>query len=137
MAISAELERPVTTIGAMSPFFIVRDVPRSIAFYRRMGFELRFSEPAEDPFFAIVGRGDAQLFLKHVSESVAPHPNGSGDGWAAWDAFVYVEDPDGLSSEFEAADVPLHRPLRDRDDGLRGFEVRDEEGYVLFFGRPG
>jgi hypothetical protein len=23
------------------------------------------------------------------------------------------------------------------DDGLRGFEVKDPDGYVLFFGRPG
>ena len=27
-------------------------------------------------------------------------------------------------------------PIAPRDDGLRGFEVRDADGYVLFFGRP-
>ena len=25
---------------------------------------------------------------------------------------------------------------KNTDDGLRGFEVRDNDGYVLFFGRP-
>ena len=135
MASGETLERPAT-VGAISPFFVVREVSRSIAFYGRMGFELRFSEPAEDPFFAIVGRGPAQLLLKHISEEVGPQPNSSRHEWAAWDGFVYTDDPDRLAGEFERAGVPFHSDLGDRDDGLRGFEVRDEDGYVLFFGRP-
>ena len=27
-------------------------------------------------------------------------------------------------------------PLKDTHDGLRGFEVKDADGYLLFFGRP-
>ena len=135
MASSAILDRPAA-VGAISPFFIVRNVSRSISFYRQMSFELRFSEPLDDPFFAIVGRGGAQLFFKHVSDSVGPVPNSSRHDWVAWDAFVYVEDPDALASEFEQNGVPLKTAVGDRDDGLRGFEVRDEDGYVLFFGRP-
>ncbi len=27
-------------------------------------------------------------------------------------------------------------PLKDTDDGLRGFELADPDGYVLFFGHP-
>jgi hypothetical protein len=27
-------------------------------------------------------------------------------------------------------------PLKDTNDGLRGFEICDPDGYVLFFGRP-
>jgi len=27
-------------------------------------------------------------------------------------------------------------PLKDTHDGLRGFEICDPDGYVLFFGRP-
>jgi hypothetical protein len=27
-------------------------------------------------------------------------------------------------------------PFTDNDDGLRGFELTDHDGYVLFFGRP-
>lgn len=55
---------------------------------------------------------------------------------APWDAFVFVEDPDTLALEFESHDAVLHRPVADRDDGLRGFEVSDCDGYGLFFGRP-
>lgn len=125
------------TLGPISPFFIVRDVAKSIACYRKMGFELRFSEPDEAPFFAIVGRDSAQIFLKHVSEEVGPQPNATRHEWAFWDGFVYVPDPDALAAEFEASGAPLSKAIHERDDGLRGFEVRDSDDYVLFFGRPG
>jgi catechol 2,3-dioxygenase-like lactoylglutathione lyase family enzyme len=122
-------------IGAISPFFIVRNVGRSLAFYARLGFEPRFREPADDPFFAIAGRDGAQLFLKHVGDLEA-QPNPSRHEWVAWDAFVFTPDPDALAEEFDGAGVALHKPVGDRGDGLRGFEVRDPDGYVLFFGRP-
>lgn len=32
--------------------------------------------------------------------------------------------------------VTFHQPLRDDEDGLRGFEVADADGYMSFFGRP-
>jgi hypothetical protein len=35
-----------------------------------------------------------------------------------------------------AAASSFSRPLKNDDDGLRGFEVKDGDGYVLFFGRP-
>lgn len=124
-------------LGAVSPFFLVEDVSRAVSFYReRIGFELRFAEPPDAPFFAIVGRDAAQLFLKFVSESVRPQPNCTRHEWAPWDAFVFVADPDGLAAELATRGAPFHRALHDRDDGLRGFEVADADGYVLFFGRP-
>jgi hypothetical protein len=57
-------------------------------------------------------------------------------GWARWDAYLYVPDPDALAAEFSSRNVTLSRPLEDDDDGLRGFELQDADGYVLFFGRP-
>ena len=77
-----------------------------------------------------------RLFLKFVSESVHPQPNPTRHEWAAWDAFVFVADPDALAAEFATRGAPFHRELHDRDDGLRGFEIADADGYVLFFGRP-
>ena len=126
-----------TPIGPIAPFFIVRDLPRAIAFYRdQLGFEVRFQAPSEDPFFAIVGRDAVEVHLKVIDASVAPQPNPSRHEWAAWDAFVFVNDPDALAGELETNAIPFHRKLENRDDGLRGFEVRDHDGYVLFFGRP-
>jgi catechol 2,3-dioxygenase-like lactoylglutathione lyase family enzyme len=121
-------------LEAISPFFIVADVPRAVQFYREaLDFELRFSEPERDPFFAIVGRDGVQIFLKG---SAAAQPNCTRQCWAPWDAFVYVADPDALAGELASRYVAFHKTIRDRDDGLRGFELQDPDGYVLFFGRP-
>lgn len=125
------------TLNSISPFFIVRDVPNAISFYRdALDFEVTHLSPDTDPFFAIVQRDGVQLFIKAIDESVAPLPNPQRHPWARWDAYVYVPDPDALAAEFALRGVSASAPLADTDDGLRGFEIKDRDGYVLFFGRP-
>ncbi len=126
-------------ITGIAPFFIVRSVPAALAFYRdRLGFEVTFEgpEPA-DIFFGIVQRGAAMIIVKDIG--VEPVPNYTRDikkGIARWDAYVHVPDPDALAAEFVSRNVEFSVPLKDTDDGLRGFELKDADGYVLFFGRP-
>lgn len=125
-----------TKIGAMSPFFIVGDVERSIAFYcGKLGFELRHKAPEVGAFFAIVGRDTAQLFVKS-DRDVAPLPNHKRHHYMRWDAFVYVEHPDALAAEFTERGVEFSEALKDTPDGLRGFEIKDPDEHVVFFGRP-
>jgi len=57
-------------------------------------------------------------------------------GIARWDAYVHVPDPDALAAEFSSRNIDFFVPLQDTGDGLRGFELQDADGYVLFFGRP-
>lgn len=123
-------------IGGISPFFIVSDAPAALAFYRdRLGFEITFQGPApDDIFFGIVQRGRAMIMLKDVG--VEPLPNYKREPMARWDAYVFVPDPDALAAEFASRNVEFSEPLKDTHDGLRGFEVKDADGYVLFFGRP-
>ena len=126
-------------ISGISPFFIVSHVPTSLSFYRdRFGFDITFEGPApDDIFFGIVRRGGAQILFKEVG--VPPVPNYTRDikqGIARWDAYVDVPDPDALAAEFASRGVEFFQPLNDTDDGLRGFDVKDADGYVLFFGRP-
>jgi len=124
-----------TAISSVSPFFIVKNVPAALAFYRdRLGFEITFQGPADDIFFGIVQRGGAMIMLKHVG--VDPLPNYKRQRDARWDAYLYVPDPDALAAEFASRDVPFLKPLEDNHDGLRGFELEDLDGYILFFGRP-
>lgn len=123
-------------LGAISPCFIVSNVDRAIDFYcNKLGFENRFQQPDRDPFFAIVGRDTAQLFVK-AEKNVLPQPNHTRHPYMRLDAFVYVENPDELAAEFSGRGVDFSVPLKDTNDGLRGFEIRDPDGYVLFFGRP-
>ena len=125
------------TVESVSPFFIAGDVERSLAFYRdKLGFSVVFQStepPHQTPFFAIVSRDGAMVFLKG---SGAALPNPQRYSWARWDAYFYVPDPDALAAEFEGRSVRFSDSLKDTHDGLRGFELTDPDGYVLFFGRP-
>ena len=134
------MTRPAIT--GIAPFFIVRDVPAALAFYRdRLGFEITFQGPEpDDVFFGIVERGAAMIIVKDVG--VEPVPNYTRDikkGIARWDAYLHVPDPDALAAEFASRQVEFFRTIEDSengDDGLRGFELKDADGYILFFGRP-
>lgn len=127
-------------ITGIGPFFIVRNVPAALAFYRdRLGFDITFQGPTEDDiFFGIVERGAAMIILKDIG--VEPVPNYTRDikqGIARWDAYLHVPDPDALAAEYASNNVAFFQPIQeDGDDGLRGFEIQDIDGYILFFGRP-
>lgn len=131
-------ESPVRAVlGAISPFFVVSDLQQALAFYReRLGFEVTHLAPADDPFFAIVARDGVQLMLKVVADDVSALPNRSRHPHARWDAYVHVPDPDALAAELRDRGVTFSSPLADTGDGLRGFELTDHDGYLLFFGRP-
>ena len=124
------------TTEGISPFFIVSNVDRTVRFYREiLGFEATFQEPDRNPFFAILRRDGAQFFVKS-DENVAPLPNFKRHPSMRWDAYVFTPDPDTLAAEFTDHGASFSTPLKDTHDGLRGFEVSDPDGYVLFFGRP-
>jgi catechol 2,3-dioxygenase-like lactoylglutathione lyase family enzyme len=129
----ADIARP--TIAGIAPFLVVADVERSLAFYcGQLGFSETFHE-GEPPFFAILARDGAQLFVKSEA-GIAPAPNSARHPHLRWDAYVSAPDPDGLAAAFAARGVRFSSALQDTSDGLRGFELSDPDGYVLFFGRP-
>ena len=107
-------------LAGIAPFFIVRNVPAALSFYRdRLGFEITFQGPdPDDIFFGIIQRGAAMINVQ------------------GRDAYLHLPDPDALAAEFASRDVEFSEPLKDTDNGLRGFEIKDADGYVLFFGRP-
>ena len=120
-------------LNSITPFFIVDDLQASLDFYcSKLGFEIRH----KGDFWAFVGRDSVMVNLKHISPDVHPQSNPSRHEWARWDAYINASDPDSLYAEFVARSVPMHSELQDTGDGLRAFEVIDNNGYVLCFGRP-
>lgn len=132
-----------TAISGIAPFFIVADVPATLAFYRdKLGFEVTYSGPPDDVFFGVVSRGNAMLMFKALGERVDgkevrvdPVPNFGRKPAFSIDAHVSVQDPDALAAEFAARGVRFASPLADTSDGLRGFIVTDLDGYALFFAK--
>ena len=126
-------------ISGISPFFIVSHVPSSLSFYRdRLGFEITFQGPdPDDIFFGIVRRARAMIMLKDVG--VDPLPNYTRDvkkGIARWDAYLLRSRSGRVGGRIRVAQCRVFRTTQRHHDGLRGFELKDADGYVLFFGRP-
>jgi catechol 2,3-dioxygenase-like lactoylglutathione lyase family enzyme len=121
-------------LASISPFFIVKDLKASIAYYTdRLGFQLDFKGPADDPYYARVSRDGIGIMLKAILPDVLPCPNHTRHEWARWDAYIYALDPDALFEEFSQRGVSFVKKLSFIDEGLWGFELTDADGYVLAF----
>ena len=132
----ATAEEAKRNLESISPFFIVKDLQVSISYYiERMGFQLDFQGPEEDPFYGKVSRDGIGIMLKAILPDVLPCPNHTRHEWARWDAYIYTLDPDALFEEFSQRGASFVKKLSFIDEGLWGFEVTDADGYVLAFFR--
>jgi catechol 2,3-dioxygenase-like lactoylglutathione lyase family enzyme len=113
-------------LKALVPMAEVNSVPRSIAFYAKLGFEVRNTftpSGAAEPSWASLQNGEAELMVT----------SGAAEGSAARSVlfYLYCADVSRARQELQAADVecgeiqfPFYAP-----DGE--FEVRDPDGYLL------
>jgi catechol 2,3-dioxygenase-like lactoylglutathione lyase family enzyme len=130
----------VPTLNTIAPFFVVDDLQASLDFYRsKLGFAITCTGGGNGEgkdFWGIVERDRVMIMLKAITPEIHPQPNHSRHEWARWDAYVHTSDPDSLYSEYVAKFVPMYSPLAENSDGLRAFEIIDNSGYVICFGRP-
>ena len=130
----AKDEGATKTLASIRPFFIVKDLQVSISYYiERLGFQLDFKGPDDDPYYAGVSRDGIGIMLKAILPDVLPQPNHTRHEWARWDAYIYTVDPDALFDELTQRGASFVKPLSFIDEGLWGFEVTDADGYVLAF----
>ena len=135
-ATDANGEGTPRNLVSISPFFIVKDLKTSVAFYReRLGFQLEFEGPEGGVYFAGVSREGVGIMLKAITPDVLPCPNHTRHPWARWDAYIYTLNPDVLFDEYHQRGVSFVHELSFIDDGLWGFEITDADGYVLAFFR--
>ena len=129
-------------LDAIAPFFIIDNLQESLDFYcSKLGFAVSYTgggdgEGEGEDFYGMVERDRVMIMLKAITPEIHPQPNHSRHEWARWDAYIHTADPDSLYAEYVANGVPMHRPLADTGDGLRAFEIIDNSGYVICFGRP-
>jgi len=127
----------MTKLTYISPFFIVTNLKASVSFYAdKLGFEIRHIGPDDHPYWAIVGRDNISIMLKEIAPDIKPVPNHTRHKWAPWDAYISTVEPDILFEEYRSNGVAFVKPIHDNSDNLRGFEIEDANGYILFFGRP-
>jgi catechol 2,3-dioxygenase-like lactoylglutathione lyase family enzyme len=102
----------------------VADLPRSLAFYRAVGFEVERATPS----FAVIAWEGRRLFLaQHADVEVGRHPP---------NLRIMVEDVDAWLTKAQAAGWDVVWPLANRGYGLRDFTVLDPDGYEVRFATP-
>jgi len=108
-------------LASICPFFIVKDLQASIAYYiERMGFQLDFQGPDDDVYYGQVSRDGIAIMLKTIGPDVLPRPNHTRHDWARWDAYIYTLDPDTLFAEFTQRGVSFVKEL---SSSIRGCGV--------------
>jgi hypothetical protein len=124
------------TPWTIAPYFLVDDVVATANWYRdRLGFryERFWGDP---PVFCMVYRRGVVIMLSQVEPRGQMRPNRTVEReGGAWDAYVWIDDADGLAAEFTGNGVTLARGLCDQMYGCRDFEVDDYNGYRLCFGQ--
>jgi len=114
-------------LDSLIPMMHVADVPRSIAFYERLGFRVTNTfEPSgqTQPVWAALESGGAQLMIALADEPVVPSHQ-------AVLFYVYCEDVTGMHADLRsngvatgAIDYPFYCPRGE-------FRVTDPDGYTV------
>jgi catechol 2,3-dioxygenase-like lactoylglutathione lyase family enzyme len=101
----------------------VRDLTRSVSFYRALAFDLL----REEERFAILTWEGHQLLLQQSDN--LPEPAGP----AVINLRVMVPDVDRIWQRATELGPPIIVPIGDRHYGLRDFTIADPDGYELRF----
>lgn len=129
--------------GLISVMFNVRDVERSVAFYRALGFTVRWKWAGADGRldYAGVGIGDAVIALGRIP------PVGGGGAYRGYRKWVSTPLGAGVIVNVELRNVEAvyaraRKAKATIESGLRrwpygtAFTVNDPDGYVVKFLRP-
>jgi len=80
----------------------------------------------------MVGRDDQIVMLSLMTAGRGGSNRDHKDD--ALDAYIWVDDVDGLHAEFQRSGADIVAPPVMRIYGMKELEVRDLDGYVLCFG---
>jgi predicted enzyme related to lactoylglutathione lyase len=119
-------------LTGVSPVLLVVSIERATAYYRdRLGFECTaYGDP---PDFATADRDEATLLLALAPDAqrIVPH-------WRVvdrmWDAYIRVEDVDGVYAEMLTRGATIDYPIADTDHGFREFGIQDPDGHDIAIG---
>jgi quinol monooxygenase YgiN/catechol 2,3-dioxygenase-like lactoylglutathione lyase family enzyme len=102
----------------------VRDIGRSTAFYRALGFEL-----LRDAGSFVELTWERHRFFLDERRGLPPDP-----AYPQANVRVLVADVDAWWERARELDAPVLQPIGDRDYGLRDFTVVDPDGFGVRFG---
>lgn len=120
---------------SVTPNLLVRDVAKSLAFYRDiLGFTIGETVPDKEPFvFVWMKHGDVSVFLNDINAAAHDYPAAASlpqGGTAA--LFFIITDVDGYHAKV-APNTKVIMPLKTQFYGLREFAVTDPDGHIITF----
>ena len=122
-------------MGYLSPMMAVRDMKRTIEFYRdSLGFQLGMTFPdASNPEYADMAKdGMVLMFLPASNCGIYPGQKlGIGVNF-------YMEidgDIDKYYADLKSKGVKISADIKDEPFGIRDFTVEDPDGYLLTFNK--
>ena len=129
--------------GLISVMFNVKDVDRSVTFYRSLGFTVRWQWKGDDGrlSYAGVGIGDAVIALGRITRW------GRGGAYRGYDKWVStplgagvivnveLRNVEGVYARAKKARAKIESRLRKWPYGT-AFTLNDPDGYVVKFLRP-
>ncbi|HEX8673566.1 MAG TPA: VOC family protein [Longimicrobium sp.] len=119
-------------LTSLAPQFLVDDLARSVAYYRKLGFA--FGEPWNG-FYAIGELDGLELHLKQAKKCDAERRHRREHEHL--DAAAGVDGIEAFYARCVANEVTVLRPLAATAWGTKDFYVEDPDGYVIAFGgRP-
>ena len=119
-------------LTSFAPQFLVDDLARSIAYYRRLGFT--FGAPW-DGFYAIGALDGLELHLKEAPKNAAERQHRREHEHL--DAAAGVDGIEAFYERCVANGATVLKPLAATAWGTKDFYVVDPDGYIIAFGgRP-
>ena len=117
-------EAGIDAISAVT--LATHDMARAVAFYRALGFPLRYGGAGAS--FTSLSAGNACLNLT---------TEGSDRAWSWWGRVIFrVRDVDALYQRALAGGLQPDSAPRDASWGDRYFHITDPDGHELSFGTP-
>ena len=119
-------------VTSFAPQFLVDDLERSMAFYRKLGF--RFGEPWGG-FYAIGHLDGLELHLKAAPKNPAGRRDRRDNEHL--DAAGGVDGIEAFYDMCVSNGVAILKPLAATEWGTKDFYIEDPDGYIVSFGgRP-
>jgi catechol 2,3-dioxygenase-like lactoylglutathione lyase family enzyme len=119
-------------VTSFAPQFLVDDVQRSIAYYRKLGF--RFGEPWAG-FYAIGDLDGLELHLKEAPKNQSERRHRRDNEHV--DAAAGVDGIEAFYEQCVGSGATILKPLAATAWGTKDFYIADPDGYIISFGgRP-
>lgn len=116
-------------VTSFAPQFLVDDLERSMAYYRKIGFT--FGEPW-DGFYAIGYLDGLELHLKESPRSQADSQHRRDNEHL--DAAAGVDGIEAFYEQCVANGAAIHKPLAPTAWGTKDFYIEDPDGNIVSFG---